>query len=331
MNNCVDPPLKKPRTSPSSPWERTKQYIESQGGFIHDGITFISSEEGKDGDTEVRCVKVTSTSTISAGSELMRIPSAALVTLSTVEQSSIGRFIFELVDGAERKKKKNAPIDSIKLYNAKNDIVLALFLSFLSANENEELKTKDTNQTENLRLYLSTLPENESYNNLPRRWSDENLAKYLTGTSLFNRVNEEKKGLRQDYEMLFDFLQSNEDIKQALAPFPNVQIFDQMLAAVGSRAFDGLGDDELEAMVPLLDLCNHKRGVAESSDISYSRVVCKSDDSAAIVVTAKCDLKHGAVPGITYGAKGNAQLLARYGFTLLDNTEPDGMFPCNCH
>ena len=48
---------------------------------------------------------------------------------------------------------------------------------------------------------------------------------------------------------------------------------------------------------------------------------CNGSD---ILLKAKHDLPKGYVPGITYGAKGNAQLLCRYGFTLEDNVEPDG-------
>ena len=101
--------------------------------------------------------------------------------------------------------------------------------------------------------------------------------------------------------------------------FPSIELFDQMLAAVGSRAFDSLGEDEVDVMVPLLDLLNHKRGVGETSDVSYT----KQEKDGSILVTAKCDLEAGTSPGITYGAKGNSQLLTRYGFTMRNNIEKD--------
>lgn len=331
MNNatCLQPAFKKSRIG--SPWEGMKYYIESQGGFIHDGITFVSTTkdnvaEEMDGNDPERHVKVTSGSTIPAGTELMRLPTRVLVTLSTVEKSSIGRYIFEFVDGVDKETDKNG--NTKKLFNKKNDLVLALFLCYLSGNRELEKLTKDSSGIDILdgvRLYLSTLPNDDSYDNLPRRWSDEILEKFLTGTSLLLRVKAEKEGLKQDYQMLLDYFCAKEELSEALSPFPDVKIFDQMLSAVGSRAFDGLGDDNLDAMIPLLDLFDHKRGVSVTSDISYRRSEGGNND-ISIVVTAKCDLKNGSIPGITYGAKGNLQLLARYGFTLLDNTEPDGMF-----
>ncbi len=317
----MQPSSKKPRIL--SPWDGTKQYIQFQGGFIHDGIIFTSIEDvgvvdGVDISKVGRCIKVSSRATIPAGTELMRIPSHLLVTLSTVEQSSIGRFIFKLVDGVDKQDVQNNATK--KIYNEKNDVVLALFLAIISTSK-ETNNSKDTDDFEGIRLYLSTLPENNSYNNLPRRWSDGTLNKYLTGTAVLERVRSEKEGLKKDYLMLQEFLESDEEMKQALSPFPTIEVFDQMLAAVGSRAFDGLGDDGLEAMVPLLDLCDHKRGVSEKSDISYHR-----SNDGNIIVSAKCDLKNAAKLGITYGAKGNSQLLSRYGFTIQHNSEPDGMF-----
>ena len=331
MNNAtyMQPAFKKSRIG--TPWEGTKLYIESQGGFIHDGITFVSTTknnvayENNENDSE-RHVIVTSASTIPAGSELMRLPTSVLVTLSTVEKSSIGRFIFELVDGVD--KQTNRKSNTKKLFNTKNDLVLALFLSYLSGNKHVENLTKDSSGDviwDGVRLYLSTLPDDDSYDNLPRRWSNETLEKYLSGTSLLQRIKAEKEGLKQDHQMLFDYFSAKEELSKALSPFPGIEIFDQMLSAVGSRAFDGLGDDNLDAMIPLLDLFDHKRGVSVTSDVSYRRLEGEHNNTA-IVVIAKCDLKNGSIPGITYGAKGNSQLLARYGFTLLDNIEPDGMF-----
>ena len=93
-----------------------------------------------------------------------------------------------------------------------------------------------------------------------------------------------------------------------------------MLAAVTSRAFAGMGGnrDEDIAMVPLLDLCNHRRGNV-TKNVSYF----KTDDGSVRVVAAH-DLNAHTVLAITYGARGNAQLLFNYGFCIPDNIEPDG-------
>ena len=72
-------------------------------------------------------------------------------------------------------------------------------------------------------------------------------------------------------------------------------------------------------MIPLLDLMNHKRGTKEKSSVSYNRL-----EDGTIEVKAKSNMNKNQCPGITYGAKGNSQLLLRYGFCLKDNVEPDG-------
>mmetsp|Transcript_12788 Transcript_12788/g.14891 ORF Transcript_12788/g.14891 Transcript_12788/m.14891 type:complete len:551 (+) Transcript_12788:62-1714(+) len=308
------------------PWDEASKWIRTEGGFIHDSITFSSSE---------RIIKVIS-SEISSGTVIMKIPSHALVTLSTVEKVSIlGSRLFHLIHS----------IDEMKLHHSKNDILLALYLAFVSTcpkdsdrveveeemeikikiNDNDHDsrgKNKSDESYKGTKFYLATLPDYESYDNLPRRWTEERLRQYLSGTMLLERIQREKSGLKNDYDLLFHAAQKHEtdNLSKLLLPFPSFDLFDQMLSAVASRAFDSLGDDNLEAMVPLLDLFNHKRGTAGTSDISYRR----SDDDGSIIVTARCDLNIGSTPGITYGAKGNAQLLERYGFTLANNIEPDG-------
>ena len=42
--------------------------------------------------------------------------------------------------------------------------------------------------------------------------------------------------------------------------FPTLEQYDNMMGAVTSRGFDGLGYDGVDVMIPLLDLLNHVRG-----------------------------------------------------------------------
>ena len=238
---------------------------------------------------------------------LMRIPSKCLMTLKRVEQSSIGPSLFKVVN----------EVNDSELFNKKDDLVLALFLAFVL----DTIKRDDVTCEEfvDVQIYLSTLPENNSYNNLPRRWPDDVIQDLLGGTSVFRHVEEEKEGLKKDYSILkesYGNISSSLDFHR----FPLFESFDHMLAAVGSRAFDSLGQDGMDAMVPILDLLDHKRGVNEKSDVSYTR----SEEDGSILIVSKHDLCNGISPGNTYGAKGNAQLLTRYGFTLEDNIEPDG-------
>lgn len=236
------------------------------------------------------------------------------MTLKRVERSSIGLLLFKTVD----------KVDGSKLFNQKNDLILSLFLAFVSfMAESDSANSNGTKEFNDVLKYLATLPNNESYNNLPRRWTDEALDKLLGGTSALSRAMAEKKGLISDYDLLSETFAniavSESEASETNPTFPSLELFDQMLAAVGSRAFQSLGEDEIDAMIPLLDLFNHKRGVGAICDVSYTK-----GKDGSIHVIAKHDLKARYLPGITYGAKGNAQLLLRYGFTIQHNIEPDG-------
>mmetsp|Transcript_19343 Transcript_19343/g.56497 ORF Transcript_19343/g.56497 Transcript_19343/m.56497 type:complete len:443 (+) Transcript_19343:1867-3195(+) len=117
-----------------------------------------------------------------------------------------------------------------------------------------------------------------------------------------------------------------------------------MFAAVSSRGFAGLGgapgedgggsdnDRPLDAMVPLLDLLDHRRGLGGARDVRYRRVPGTSSSSgnsdgsrgndggaalpAHVLVETDRPIEAGSILHDTYGAKGNAQLLLRYGFCL---------------
>lgn len=95
-----------------------------------------------------------------------------------------------------------------------------------------------------------------------------------------------------------------------------------MLAAVTSRAFAGMGgsmDDQDIAMVPLVDLCNHRRGNVTKN----VRYVKTSDGSVQVISSQDLD-----ADTVLAGARGNAQLLLNYGFCIADNMEPDGKTTC---
>ena len=86
-----------------------------------------------------------------------------------------------------------------------------------------------------------------------------------------------------------------------------------------SRAFADMGGtyDENIAMVPSLDLCNHCHGNV-AKNLSYTKT---SDGSVRVVAS---DVSADTVLAISYGARGNAQLLFHNGFCFSDNIEPDG-------
>jgi len=230
------------------------------------------------------------TAAVSEGALLLRIPEQCLVTLSAAESSAAGKKIFKAVS-----------IVKAKLHNSSNDVALAMFLAF------------EMNAGSRFKDYAATLPPRASYNGLPRRWSDKKLARLLTGSPLLERTRRDREGLRQDYDLVASRWKS---VDVAL---PSLEHFDQALAAVSSRAFAGLGGDELDAMVPLLDLLDHRRGVGQAKDTQYKRAA-----DGAVEVRAQRALAAGSAVYLTYGAKGNAQLLSCYGFCLRRNVEPDG-------
>lgn len=185
------------------------------------------------------------------------------------------------------------------LYNEEQDVWIAALLA------------KQLNGGADYHHYLNTLPDSASFDALPRRWSINDGEILLTGSSVLDRIRKSTLGARADYELVREWLGD--------AP-PSFAVFDDMLAAVTSRAFAGFGitDQDCDiAMIPILDLCNHRRGNV-TKNISYRRTM------TGVEVTAFVDLSKDDVLAITYGAKGNAQLLVNYGFCIPNNLEADG-------
>lgn len=114
----------------------------------------------------------------------MRVQSDSFISLKRVENSSVGTSLFQMID----------QIEDSKLFHDKKDLVLSLFLAFVAEeNKTNEVARIDSSYNDVL-IYLSTLPDNASYNNLPRRWTDDKLVSLLGGTSVRVRVREEKRG-----------------------------------------------------------------------------------------------------------------------------------------
>jgi hypothetical protein len=102
--------------------------------------------------------------------------------------------------------------------------------------------------------------------------------------------------------------------------FPSFETFSDMLTAVSSRAF-GIGnhDDISSSMIALLDLCNHSRGKGDKTNLSYQW----KEENGCVQVTSTEMIDSGGLLQITYGARGNGQLLSNYGFAIPKNLEPD--------
>uniref|UniRef100_A0A7S3QAP1 SET domain-containing protein n=1 Tax=Chaetoceros debilis TaxID=122233 RepID=A0A7S3QAP1_9STRA len=309
-------------------WELVSRWIRSNGGCIHPAlelsvlpVNFDVEGDGQN-DTPEHERYIQLNRAVTKGTLLMKIPIEALISLKTVERAttgSLGSMLFQIVSS----------IDDDKLFHSKDDLLIALYLATVSCNiglfgDDVPAGKDDGDSYEGTKMYLSTLPHNASYDGLPRRWSDEKIERLLKGSSVFKKVHKQKSGFISDYNLLKEGYEKHKcascknDKGNLAVEFASIVRFDEMLSAVGSRAFDELGEENIDAMVPLLDLMNHKRGVGQTSDIMY----VKGHDGS-INVTATNDMAAGQIPGITYGAKGNAQLLVNYGFCLENNYEPD--------
>lgn len=294
---------------------------------MHNALTFRMP----DGVVEGTRGELIANETVGGGAVLMRIPTRCLVTLKSVERSIFGRNIFRAV----------SEVDPSKMHNSKDDVVLALYLAAIAvAGEGSPSEQADgTSSTEMFyKPYLATLPEDKSYNKMVRRWKDPELERLLGGTSLQHRARRDMEGLRSDYNLVAGaweitckhrFPREHDDARSAASKtnqvgqnnLPPIEKFDQMLAAVTSRGFAGMGgEDGLDAMVPIVDLMNHKRGVGQQKDVTYGR----SAEDGSVCVKALRAIRKGSTIRNTYGAKGNAQLLSCYGFCLANNLEPDG-------
>ena len=229
------------------------------------------------------------------GDILLEIPLRCLPCCASIQTTTIGRKLGDCIASI-----------SEELYCEEQDLLMALFLAHQVEYGWSEGEACD------YRPYLATLPTSSEFNSLPRRWSDEN-KHFLHGSRLLYRIEQVSVGLARDYSLL--------SVKWGdVDGFASLETFDTMMAAETSRAVAGMGASRNDidiSMVPLLDMCNHRRGV-EGQNITYRRL------DSSVQAIAKEDIQTGKTLQITYGARGNAQLLFNYGFALENNVEPDG-------
>ena len=301
----------------SSCWNDAVAWVRSNGGTVHPALTFSSADRSVQikSEEEDQSGKVI----IPAGTVLMRIPSSCLLTVDAVSSTSYGKKLVDVIQSLLSSSSDNS------LHNDASDLILALYMAHMASSANDS--------TSEYAAYLATLPHSSSYDNIPRRWDDKQLESLLGGTSLLIHVRKERAGLKSDYAIIATaWAKSSKGGDTPSPEFPSFDKFDDMFAAVSSRGFAGLGSNggQADAMVPLLDLLDHRRGTDAKKDVRYKRS-CDTDDkgngnatNAYVEVVADRDLSPGSTIHDTYGAKGNAQLLSRYGFCIPNNLEPDG-------
>ena len=298
--------------SSASCWNDAVEWIRSNGGTVHPALTFSAT------DRSVQVSNHGEGSTIPAGTVLMLIPSPCLLTVDAVSYTTYGKKLVDLIQSISSSS-------DISLDNDASDLILALYLARMASSADNSANAHAA--------YLATLPPPSSYDNIPRRWDDKQLESLLGGTSLLTHVRTEQRALKSDYAIISTaWRKKYTDGDISSSKIPSYDQFDEMFAAVSSRGFAGLGanDGQSDAMVPLLDLLDHRRGTDAKKDVRYKRSFGSDDpegDSSTIAyveVVADCDLSPGSTIHDTYGAKGNAQLLNRYGFSISNNLEPDG-------
>lgn len=266
--------------APPSWWSSVVEWICSKGGAVHSSIALSENRE------------LLVSESVSASNVLMEIPSACLVSRKTVCSTDTGKLLADIIENP-----------SCTFYNDRMDLLLAMYLGCDSDKKFDH--------------YKDTLPQEASYDMLPRRWNESALQNLLSGSCLLDRVVRSRDGCMRDYEQIEREWNAKSFGKSV---FPSFNAFSDMLVAVTSRSFAGMGRtcDEDIVMVCLLDLCKHHRGKL-SKNVSYQQT-----PEGGVQVTASCDIAAGSALCITYGARGNAQLLFNYGFCIPNNIEPDG-------
>ena len=165
--------------------------------------------------------------------------------------------------------------------------------------------------------YYATLPvgADDPRVMLPRCWADVELDALLRGSPLAAESRRACAAVRSDYEMISSSVRKTCDLTLS-AVWPTLESYDWAVAMVSSRAFSltTAGGGTFDALVPLVDMHNHHR----PRDATYSIV-----GEAVEMRMARPAAANAAVHN-TYGAKGNAQLLGTYAFTMPLNCEPDG-------
>jgi hypothetical protein len=255
--------------------------------WIQSNGGFVHSNIELSEDRELFCETKVDPDTI-----ILKIPAFCLATLESTSKSA--PWLAKAVDA----------VGPSALYSEAADVLIALFLASQSPKELP---------------YLDSLPDSTSFDALPRRWSESQLESYLAGSPLMSRIVKARAGVQADYDAVLQAYENNATDEKA-HPFPSFETFSDMLAAVSSRAF-GIGnhDDNSSSMVPLLDLCNHSRGKGDKKNLSYQW----NEEDGCVQVTSTDMIDAGGLLQITYGARGNGQLLLNYGFAVPNNLEPD--------
>ena len=329
----IEPREENERTSAAQTvWKNLKSWIVSHGGYVHPNLDFRTDDRVLHYSPSISQSKTDEYDTMNTGTVLATIPQSCLLTIDTVMQSAVGTQLSNAIENALLANNNGNEKRNEFVRDFRDDVLLSLYMATLL--ETNQDSAANGNASNFFNPYLDSLPPSETYDALPRRWSDEKLKTLLGGTSLYHRVVQEKENLRCAYDSIqtsFHKLEQQNEEK-VMVEFASYSAWDDMYAAVSSRGFAGMGYNNSsksggDAMVPLLDLLDHKRGMGQKRDVQYKRKQNEKDkEQCSVEVICDSDILPNVPICDTYGAKGNPQLLYRYGFCIPNNIEPDGTY-----
>ena len=245
------------------------KYLYSQGLFLNK-ITINFNNESN------RCV--ISTEEIKEKEILLRIPLNALITLDDAQNSDIGKYF-----DSNLKKMLNGP----------NHSLLSSFILY-------EIEKKTNSKW---LFYFNFLPSN--YNNFPIFFSESEL-KHLKGTQFLTIVQNKKKEMKEDYDLLCS----------KIPYYSNYKYLDfcKVREIVSSRIFGVIiHGKKNDIIAPYADMLNHKR--PRETHWTYD------DKLDSFVVSAISDIKQSNEVFDSYGRKCNSRFLLNYGFTIENNED----------
>ena len=245
------------------------KYLYSQGLFLNK-ITINFNNESN------RCV--ISTEEIKEKEILLRIPLNALITLDDAQNSDIGKYF-----DSNLKKMLNGP----------NHSLLSSFILY-------EMEKKTNSKW---LFYFNFLPSN--YNNFPIFFSESEL-KHLKGTQFLTIVQNKKKEMKEDYDLLCS----------KIPYYSNYKYLDfcKVREIVSSRIFGVIiHGKKNDIIAPYADMLNHKR--PRETHWTYD------DKLDSFVVSAISDIKQSNEVFDSYGRKCNSRFLLNYGFTIENNED----------
>ena len=208
---------------------------------------------------------------------LLRVPLESLITMDLARKSENGQYITN-----ELEKKLNSPRHSL----------LTIFL----------LGEIDKGNQSKWKFYIDFLPS--SYDSFPIFYKEKEL-EYLKGTQFLKSIENEKKSIKEDYNLLVKNI-------PGFAKY-DLNIFSKIMEVVTSRVFGvKIQNKKQTILAPFADILNHK---------SPSDTVWDFDEiTNSFTIKSKSNVPKGEEVFDSYGIKSNRDYLLYYGFTMNNST-----------